>query len=54
MTLSPASPVRGQTATISALVRNTGGRTASNVQVSFYVTNPGGISRVLLSDVTFP
>jgi subtilase family serine protease/ribosomal protein L40E len=54
VTLSPSSPVRGQTATVSALVRNTGDVSASNVLVSFYVTNPDGTSRVLLSDVTVP
>jgi len=51
VTISPSTPARGQTSTISATVWNTGDVTADNVMVSFYVTIPGGTSRTLLTNV---
>ncbi len=47
ITLSPTSPVRGQTTTITAVVHNSGDIAANNVLVSFYATAPGG-SPILL------
>jgi subtilase family serine protease/ribosomal protein L40E len=51
VTISPTTPVRGQTSTISAYIRNTGDVTARNVWVSFYVTAPGSNVRDPLIDV---
>ncbi|MBI0584603.1 MAG: hypothetical protein ISF22_10315 [Methanomassiliicoccus sp.] len=52
VTLSPVAPTRGQTATISAYVRNTGDVSASDVLVRFFVTDPSGQSRDTLASVT--
>ena len=49
VTLSPASPQRGQATTISALINNSGDIDAANVNVSFYVTSPNG-STIFLGD----
>ncbi|MDW5561693.1 MAG: CARDB domain-containing protein [Methanomassiliicoccus sp.] len=48
VTISPNSPARGQTSTISAKVWNYGDITAEDVMVSFYVTY--GSSRTLLTN----
>lgn len=51
VTISPTTPSRGQTSTISAKVWNTGDVTADDVMVSFFITAPGGTSRSLLTNV---
>jgi len=48
VTISPTTPVRGQTSTISARVWNTGDVNAQDVLVSFYVTS--GSTRTLLTN----
>jgi subtilase family serine protease len=52
VTINPSLPNRGQSATISATIRNGGDVSASNVRVSFYSTDPSGNIRTLLSDTT--
>ncbi|MCK4658147.1 MAG: carboxypeptidase regulatory-like domain-containing protein, partial [Phycisphaerae bacterium] len=42
VTLSPANPAIGQTATITAIVRNVGDSPAVGVDVAFYDGDPGG------------
>ncbi|OPY33821.1 MAG: hypothetical protein A4E32_00559 [Methanomassiliicoccales archaeon PtaU1.Bin124] len=41
VTLAPASPIRNETATISATVRNVGSQAATDVNVSFYTNATG-------------
>lgn len=50
VTISPTTPARGQTSTISVRVWNTGDVDASNVLVSFYITR--GTTRTLLTSTT--